>query len=275
MPHPESAEYKIQARMLAKLRQYGDSVEMPVSFEEQSESLPEVVGKYLVSSGSTSTDLQFEADYVSAYAAAVEQDFIELGKQELCGTKSEELNIQITFLELSFFEKFDFALVPRYGRADYHKTTNTLSGLFVWNPRQILADQYWLHTGEKASHVDEQIGEEYFESSAATYYQNTKDRRRGDPAIEFPSIQNDLEWYFKEIRRSPRASMFSTIARSDLDYMFERAAPGYAALATKIVRIRMKSEELAVDSTLESVHDASVLSMYKVPPTEYLPSKAP
>lgn len=235
--------------------------------QEKGESISGVGGRYRISTASTSADLKFNHVYVSEYARKVEDYLVTLAGHELCETGNAPIKIQVTFIELEVFQLFDLAQLPVYGRVNYDAAKSLLSGVFVWNPRQIFADQYWLHTDKLAPEQSRQITPELFAKSADTYHKFLESRGPEQSRSELEGIPDDLLWLFGISSQSTRAH-FMNFARGKLDSLISASEPGYSALAIELIRFQLKSGASSVEPSLKDLGQSELIEIYKYPTTK-------
>jgi hypothetical protein len=219
-----------------------------------------VTGNYRLSSASTFADLKFRSSYVAKYADKIESSVIALAREKLCGDGTKKISAQITVIELYFLQDFDLEQAPRYGRLEYNQNQKLLSGVFVWNPRQILADQYWLNTNKLAPDQDKQITAEAFFKAIEIYVQANFDRRADQPIPDLSSIPRDLLWLFENSVQSTRIP-FGAFVRSELELMLTESEPGYAALASELATLTLASGEKA-DLSLTEIATPELVATY-------------
>ena len=219
----------------------------------EGEKVAGILGEYAISIPvSTTAELIFDEEYVSRYAKKVEDELLTVAKQSLCIVGKNDASIQVTFIELSFFEDFDLDQIPPYGLLDYDMSTNSLYGVFVWNPRQILSDQYLLHTRKYPSYETGQISYNQFSEWAGTYHRFLEGLPSREISRELAAIPEDILWLFEVSPGVTRIS-FELVARRALLSMISGSEPGYSYIAIELIRYEIQTAGKVEHPSLENI----------------------
>lgn len=116
-------------------------------YNDRGEVIEGYPGHYNVISSQSLDELIFEQEYVADYAKAIEQKMLDVAGEVRCAPGQENLTLKIDFVELSLYHSITVDQLPQSAQIVYDHSNNVLTGVFGWNPLQILADQYWLHEG--------------------------------------------------------------------------------------------------------------------------------
>ena len=116
-------------------------------YNDRGEVIKGYPGHYDVISSRSLDELVFEQEHVADYAKAIEQVVLEAAREIRCAPGKENLTVKIDFVELSLYHSITADQLPRPAQIIYGHSNNVLTGVFGWNPLQVLADQYWLNEG--------------------------------------------------------------------------------------------------------------------------------
>jgi len=82
---------------------------------------------------------------------SVESSILEYAKSLTCSSRKKIYTIDITIVPLFIFDPSPKNVSRPYGEIFVNREEQTVTGTLIFNPFQILADQYWLRTN---AHVD-------------------------------------------------------------------------------------------------------------------------